>query len=116
MPKPSGSGPAALLPGILLICATAAGLLAAAAPAPGQPVAAVFPPGTGRLAAVAAVAAAPGDWRVVALGAAWPVAVLVLAGGTTSPSTLRQATGAWFTIGLSRAGGCLGAARASSRS
>ena len=98
----------AFAPAFLLIVATSFGLiLDAATPAPGVPVAAIFPPGVDQAGALQAVAAAPEDWRLVNLGLAWPVTVLTLVGGTTSAAAFRHATGAWLTIGLPLAGGCL---------
>ncbi len=64
----------ALAPAFLLIVGTSLGLiLDAATPAPGVPVAAIFPPGVDQVVALQAVAAAQEDWRLVNLGLAWPV-------------------------------------------
>ena len=92
-----------LLPAMLLAVVVGAALgYLRLAPAPGEPVAAVFRPGLSTTAAVAMLA---GGWRLVGVAAARPLAVLLLwqpaGGGDAAPA------GAWLLLRASGAGGCV---------
>jgi hypothetical protein len=97
--------PLEFLPTILLTVAVGCALCyLRLVPVPGEPVAAIYRPGTSLPAAMARLA---GGWRVLGIAAALPLPVLLL---RAAPSASGAATdtppGAWLLLRASGAGQC----------